>query len=329
MRDWLRLLRISGLVTILSNLAAAGTSALYADGALDPAWLAQRLLSGEPWWILLSSCCLYLSGMIWNDIVDAGRDRELHPERPLPSGRIGLAPAAVVGTLLTAAALACAAQVRFGLPLAGLVLALSFFYNLVAKPVPILGSVTMAAVRGAHAVFALLALGPGLLAVTVTSGSLSAGGHWRIPPHALLLAGWIFAVTWISEMESRSAQRWELLAAGGVLAVVVTLALARLATASWIPRLWLEGDFGPPLAVLAVVTVVGLAAALAAAVLPAWATAVASGQRADAGRTVGAGLGGMILLDALIAGAAQPLIGALIAILYPIHRIMARLARMD
>ena len=44
-----------------------------------------------------ASCLLYLSGMVLNDVFDAEVDAREQPERPIPSGRVSLQAATIVG----------------------------------------------------------------------------------------------------------------------------------------------------------------------------------------------------------------------------------------
>src|SRR4051812_39551755 len=161
--DWLKLVRVTGLVTILTNIIAAMVTAVYGTEGLDLGWLLKPLYQGglaHIVWLLLASSLLYLAGMLWNDLADVGRDRVLHPRRPLPSGRINLGTAYLVGVLLAVGALISAAMVDVhAFHAAGVVLSLIMLYNLVTKDIPWIGSLTMAAVRLSHALFALLLLG--------------------------------------------------------------------------------------------------------------------------------------------------------------------------
>jgi 4-hydroxybenzoate polyprenyltransferase len=50
--------------------------------------------------LLLASSCFYLAGMVLNDVFDVARDREERPGRPLPSGKISIRTAQVVGYTL-------------------------------------------------------------------------------------------------------------------------------------------------------------------------------------------------------------------------------------
>src|SRR5436190_8221721 len=59
--------------------------------------------------ILLSSSLLYMGGMVWNDWFDIKQDRRERPGRPIPSGRVTEANAALVGAILIALGLIAAA----------------------------------------------------------------------------------------------------------------------------------------------------------------------------------------------------------------------------
>src|SRR4051812_49757706 len=100
MLDWLRLIRASGLLTIVSNTLAAVLVCASGDD-LSLRWLLKRLQrgGGHLLWIPLASFCLYAAGMLWNDVHDVDRDRVLNPRRPLPSGRVGLPTAYVAGVI--------------------------------------------------------------------------------------------------------------------------------------------------------------------------------------------------------------------------------------
>ena len=93
MNDWLRLLRISNLPTVWSSvlvpLAFAG-GARGVDFANPDTYLAVGVA-------LVSATCLYLAGMVLNDVLDLRIDRMERPERPLPSGRISPAIAMAAG----------------------------------------------------------------------------------------------------------------------------------------------------------------------------------------------------------------------------------------
>jgi 4-hydroxybenzoate polyprenyltransferase len=330
MLDWLRLIRASGFATIAANIAAVTFTAFYANDGFSLSWLAAHLWRSG-WtalWVPLAGFLLYATGMVWNDLCDLDRDRVINPRRPLPSGRIGLVPAYVAGLLLAVGAVLAAAQVRHGLPAAGVVLMLALLYDLGAKQVPWLGSAVMALVRVAHACFALLLLGPDYLRMALTP--------WETPPGApvallypLMLGVYVGGLSLMAELESRRGRTWELLVGMALVLGVVALALVRLFTAPWLVPMVRSGAGGMTMAVAAL----GLGVALAGWLIwsiaqPAW-QAARSGRRDAVRPAVVAALGGMILFDAVAAGHAHPAAILLIALLYPLFRGMARAVRMD
>jgi 4-hydroxybenzoate polyprenyltransferase len=327
LRDWCRLLRIAGLPTVAANAATAATCALYAGATGDPAWIVQRLVAGgpAPWLTLAAGACLYLAGMVWNDVIDVGRDRLLHPGRPLPAGRISLLAALVAGAglLVAGPVLAFIAHRWLGLALAGLVLALILLYTFWTKAVPLAGALTLGAVRASHAAFAILLAGPDLARIALTD----VAGTPTLPAYALLLGCWITGIAWVAELESRPAARWELLASGGAVLTAAAAATAWALQSGTLPHLFQAGIAGPVLGSLGAGLVLVLAVSAAIAFAAPWMRAVRSGQAI--GAAVGAGLAATILLDAAIAAAHQPLVGLGILLLYPVQRALTAVGRMD
>jgi 4-hydroxybenzoate polyprenyltransferase len=330
--DWLKLTRATGLVTVLSNCIAAVVMAVYASDGLDPKWLIKRLYQSgfsDIACLLAASGLLYLSGMLWNDLADVERDRTLHPRRPLPSGRIGLGAAFFVGILLAAGALVCAALVDVhAFYAAGVVLSIILLYNLVTKDIPYLGSLTMAAVRFSHALFALLLLGSDYLKLAILS--FHSGGQHSLLTYPLILGVYIFGVTLISELESRAGRRVELIMGGMCVMGAIAAAGWQLATAHWIRAL---GPGDSPLYVIGI----GVAAVMGAAIF-CWLVyrvgnpllaALQSGRAEKIPPLVGAALGGMIFLDAVMATSAHPFGGVIILCLVPIFMLGRRVVRMD
>jgi hypothetical protein len=104
----------------------------------------------------------------------------------------------------------------------------------------------------------------------------------------------------------------------------------RLATAHWITHLS-QGDH--PVFVVGI----GLSAVLGAVLFcllvwriwKPWTAALRSGRSEQVGPVVGAALGGMIFLDALVATSAHPVGGLVILCLLPIFLLGKRVIRMD
>jgi uncharacterized membrane protein len=77
LRDWMQLVRLPNVFTLLSDCVAA---------AIVAAGLAWPVTAFVP--VLFASLLAYWAGMILNDVVDLEEDREHRPDRPLPAGRI-------------------------------------------------------------------------------------------------------------------------------------------------------------------------------------------------------------------------------------------------
>ena len=330
--DWLKLVRATGLVTILTNMTAAVVMAIYANEGLNPKWLFDRLRQegiAHILWMVTSCCLLYMAGMLWNDLADVGRDRALHPRRPLPSGRINLGTAYLVGVLLAVGSLVSAAMVSVhAFYAAGVVLSLIMLYDFVTKDIPWIGSLTMAAVRFSHAIFALSLLGSDYLGWAVVGGD--GPRHTTLIAYPIILGGYIFGVTLVSELESRPGRRIELLIGGACMFGAVAAAGWLLATARWITHL----SYGDN---TLYVVGVGLSAVMGTVLFGLlvwriwwpWSAALRSGRSEQVGPVVGAALGGIIFLDALVATSAHPLGGLAILCLLPVFLLGKRIVRMD
>src|SRR5262245_57200362 len=94
MRAYAQLVRLPNVFTAFADI---GLAALVA-GALPQRWLPFLIL-------LAASGCLYCAGMVWNDFFDVEQDRRERPFPPLPSGRVTMRAAAVLGCVLLAAGL--------------------------------------------------------------------------------------------------------------------------------------------------------------------------------------------------------------------------------
>lgn len=125
--DWLSLCRAPLVVTAISNSVTAAVVSFHdVCHGVDPAPVPLRhgpfLQQSTLLLLTVASACAYLAGMALNDFFDRERDCTLHPERPLPGGRIRPSHAATVASLLLVMAVAAAGAV--GLEVAGAALAL-------------------------------------------------------------------------------------------------------------------------------------------------------------------------------------------------------------
>ena len=101
-RDWLRLARVPFAPTAAFDAVACALLARgpgLARGAPD---LSARdgLLLGA------TAVLVYTAGMTMNDVADRRRDRTIHPERPIPSGRISALAATLFAALCAGGAVA-------------------------------------------------------------------------------------------------------------------------------------------------------------------------------------------------------------------------------
>ncbi len=336
MLAWLRLIRAGGLVTVAADLATAVVVAVYASEGLSLTILVKRLVEFSGWhavWVAVASILLYCTGMIWNDIADVERDRTLHPDRPLPSGRINLVSAYIAGLATAGGALVTAhfgdhSGGGHGFFACGVVLSLIFLYNLVTKDIPWLGSVNMGLVRASHAVFALMLLGPDYLKMAVLAHTQP--GQMFVLAYPIILGIYVTGLTLLSELEDRPARRWELLTAGSLMAGAIGAAGWLLLSAHWL-RTMGQSERSLVLIGLGLALIMGclLLAWLATSVLRAWWNALRAGRRDLVAPAVVTALGGLVLLDAVVATSANPFGGLAVASLMIVYLIGRFVARME
>jgi hypothetical protein len=90
LEDWIQLVRLPNVFTLLSNCAAAS---IIAVGSLA------KLSAVVP--LFLASVLAYWVGLILNDVNDLEEDKKHRPDRPLASGRISPTIAGHVATAMT------------------------------------------------------------------------------------------------------------------------------------------------------------------------------------------------------------------------------------
>lgn len=171
-RDWLRFVRAPLALTAAFDAVAC---ALLARGpglgsGAAPLGVRDALL------LAATSVLVYLAGMGGNDLADRRRDRTLHPDRPLPSGRIAPAAALVVVLLLAAGAVVLGGGPAGHRATVAGALAAAAAYDLAAKRRVVPGAVVMGSVRALNAATGVVPLVvAGLASPLVLLGPLLVG----------------------------------------------------------------------------------------------------------------------------------------------------------
>ena len=93
----LRLVRLPGIFTAFADILAGYLIVRFAGSGAGEI----RSLG----FLLGASACIYMAGMVWNDVFDYEEDRVSRPERPLPSGLVSLTGAFMIGVILSVAGL--------------------------------------------------------------------------------------------------------------------------------------------------------------------------------------------------------------------------------
>jgi 4-hydroxybenzoate polyprenyltransferase len=241
-----------------------------------------------------SSCSLYLAGMALNDYADREVDAVERPGRPIPSGRVtpGFALGVAGGLTALSAALALAADGPRAAALAAPLTAAVWAYDLALTRAGA-GVAGMAACR----------------ALDVLAGAGAHGARRALAP-AALIAAHTAVVTAVSQREAQGAPASLPLAAlaatGGLAAAAGAFAARRS-----------DGGSGRRAA--------ALLAAYAGAVGPGYARAARDASPQSLQKAVGAGVLGLVPLQATLLAATGRRASALgVAALWPAARTLAR-----
>ena len=186
----------------------------------------------QPWptfaWLLVSSVCLYTAGMVWNDVFDRDVDREERPNRPIPSGKISVRAASILGSLLLVGGIIAAALAGTqSLLVAAILVACILAYDGLAKSTPV-GPLFMGGCRFLNVMLGASAAEVGVdlpgRAMVVDIGPQMF--VWTEPQTAVAMALGIYiaGVTWFAREEANVSRRGAL----GRAVVVVNLGLAGL-----------------------------------------------------------------------------------------------------
>ncbi|MGW1668579.1 SCO3242 family prenyltransferase [Streptomyces sp. NPDC002324] len=306
----------------LAQLVRAPAALSVPGDVLAGAAAAGHPLGARTFGVMGSSVCLYWAGMALNDYADATIDAVERPERPVPSGRVPRRTALAVAVALTAGGLALAAasggrrSLLGALPLAGAVWA----YDLLLKSTPA-GPAAMACARALDVLAGTLAAGRGRERTTSTGTALLRGA---VP--AALIGAHTYTLTVLSRHEISGAPARlpaATLAASTTTALAAALPAVPTAVAHRAGRQGTAGG-SPSAAARAVVVAAG-----ALAYLGSYGTAQARAVREPSGenvrRAVGAGILGLVPLQAaLTARSGATAAAAALGVVHPLARRLAR-----
>lgn len=208
-RAYFELLRLPAVFTIVADVTMGY---LVARGDLQPPHVFVLLLT--------ASCCLYLAGMVLNDVYDANVDTQERPERPIPSGRITRAAAARIGWGLLAGGLSVIWLASFlvgnwSIGAVGVFLAASIWaYDVHAKRTP-LAPFIMGGCRCLNVILAIC------LAKSANPPFADCSGTASERIVTMGAAVYIAGVTWFASTEARRSNRRQLIA--GLITILLGL----------------------------------------------------------------------------------------------------------
>lgn len=210
-----QLLRIPNVFTAFADICMAGA----ATGAITEHPAAFVLL-------LLSSGCLYLGGMVWNDVFDWKEDAKVRGFRPIPSGRVSVRTAVILGIVLMAAGVAFADAVRMATLKSGAVQS-SFRVSLALATAIILYDRFLKRVAiGPLGMGLCRALNVYLGASILVPGMKDFGPPAYVHHLAAVIGIYIVGVTWFARTEEAASNRRQLILAACVMLAAVGLAVA-------------------------------------------------------------------------------------------------------
>jgi 4-hydroxybenzoate polyprenyltransferase len=210
-----QLLRIPNVFTAFADIAlGACVAAAVVPSMPAEFWLAYIILA-------LASGCLYLAGMVWNDVFDLAEDRKARAFRPLPSGRVRIGTAVLLGVGLFAAGVALAGAAGLlgredwthePLVYALCIVAAVLIYDGGMKRTPV-GPISMAACRTLNILFGLSLISEAALEIEYRLYLGAAVGLY------------ITGVTWFARTEEGRSRKRDLALAAGIMALGLLVAL--------------------------------------------------------------------------------------------------------
>jgi 4-hydroxybenzoate polyprenyltransferase len=175
--------------------------------------------------MLLGSGSLYLAGMTWNDYFDRKEDAKTQPHRPIPSGRVSVNMAYMLGVLLLVVGFSSIGSAAEQTIPASDVYRMYF----VVWPFLLVAAILLYDAWLKHTPFGPLAMGACRF-LNVFLAVWAGDAASPLPGFAAHLAGvvglYIVGVTWFARTEETNSQRWHLIGAAVVMAAAVLLGVS-------------------------------------------------------------------------------------------------------
>ena len=150
---WLSLCRVPNLLTIPGEPIAGFLLASVPN--------AQQLSLPALLSVAGCSLCLYIFGLVLNDVIDVEEDRRDRPDRPIPSGAISIHQARIFAVLVAILGLNLASLINRPTLFASVGLALLIFlYDAFLKRIPVAGVCAMGLCRGGSFLLGVLTANP-------------------------------------------------------------------------------------------------------------------------------------------------------------------------
>lgn len=147
----LQLIRPANIVTAISDILAG----IAIAGFLFPEMWNQQLVI-QILLLIIATMGLYGGGIVFNDIFDIKEDRLSRPERVIPSGRISLKKAKILGiSLFTVGILSASLVSEFSGLIAATIAMLSLLYDKYSKHNKFLGPINMGLCRGVNLILGM------------------------------------------------------------------------------------------------------------------------------------------------------------------------------
>jgi heme O synthase-like polyprenyltransferase len=224
-----QLVRIPNVFTAFADIALGACVAVAFTSSFPPiAFWAQFIL------LLLASGSLYLSGMVWNDVFDRSEDAQDRPFRPIPSGRVSMRTALMLGIVLMVLGVGFAG-------LSGLPAGAEWHYEALGIAIVLVISIFLYDAWLKHTFVGPIAMGwcrtaNVALGLTLAGAFLTGTEPIVLRLLPLVVGVYIVAVTVLAKNEAQRSRRWVLVLAMFLFLVALILAL--------VVRAWLPSGYG-------------------------------------------------------------------------------------